>query len=433
MEFLLQSNKNFSSHKLLPVAEIWQQKISTLAGVREVSITGALRRGLHSIEKAELVVAAENTQSLISSIQSILEALEMNQISDDCLEIALEDGICLVIWITEPQQFGNLLMYTTGSAGHIQQVSHSLCSRNVQIEKDHTQIEGQSYSFDNESDLYLALGLPYIPPELREGAGEIEAAARQSLPNLISQSDLKSDLHIHTRWTDGKASIDEIITKAIQQKLSLIAITDHSPKLLKPRYFDSSYLLEQQKQIDGLKKKIGNDLIILKGVEVDILPDGSLDLPDWMLKKMDIVIASLHLDLDLPKEVMTDRLVKAIQNPHVDIIGHPGGRSLPSDDCTNLEWERVFRAASQNHVALEINSHKHHPFFDDEKIRQAVQFGAILTLNSDTHRLPMMENSRFGIFLARRAGVSSNQVINTWEPQHLMQWLRNHRNGATNN
>jgi DNA polymerase (family 10) len=433
MELNNHKSKKLSSHHLLPVAEFWQQKIKTVPGVCRVGITGELRRGLHSVGRAELVVATESFDDFINSIHPIIDNRRVNKVSEHCIEVTLEESICLLIWVARPHQYGNMMVFTTGSAAHIEQLTHALDSKKVRIELEKIRINNQSHYFGNEPDFYRAFGLPPIPPELREGAGEIELAADQKLPDLINQADLKSDLHIHTKWTDGRASIKEIISKSIQQNLSVIAITDHSPSLLKPRYFDASYLLEQQRQIDTLNKTLKNDLIILKGVEVDILSDGSLDLPNWMLKKMDVVIASLHLALDLPKEIMTDRLIKAIQNPHVDIIGHPGGRSLPSDDCTNLEWDCVFEAAAQNHVALEINSHKHHPFFDDEKIKRAIQYGAILTLNSDTHRLPMMEDSRYGISLARRAGVSSDQIINTWEPQRLIRWLKDHRNGATNN
>jgi DNA polymerase (family 10) len=274
------------------------------------------------------------------------------------------------------------------------------------------------------------LGLPSIPPELREGENELDSQFIQNSANLIVQSDIRSDLHIHTNFSDGKNSAEEMVCGAFIRNLSCIAFTDHSPSLLYKRYKDDSYFLEQHKEIDRLRKKYGAQITILKGIEADILPNGDVDLTAAMMKKMDIVIASLHVALDQPREEITARLIRAIENPFVDIIGHPGGRLFPLADITDLDWERVFRAAAYKQVALEINSHKSHPLFDDSKVRMAVAMGVKIALNSDSHTSAMLDQSRFGISIARRAGLRSDQVINTWSPNHLQLWLK-HRRKAT--
>ena len=218
--------------------------------------------------------------------------------------------------------------------------------------------------------------------------------------------------------------MEEMVCGALIRNLPAVAITDHSLSLLFRKYSDDSYLLEQHEINDEVRRKYDTNITILKGIEANILPDGEIDLSVALLKKMDIVVASLHVALDQPREEITARLICAIENPFVDIIGHPGGRLYPLADITDLDRDRIFRAAAYNQVALEINSHKSHPIFDDEKVRQAVAMGVPIAINSDSHSTTMLDQSWFGISIARRAGLSSDQVINTWSPNHLQLWLK---------
>ena len=423
--------KKFSSHDAYPEAEKWLGILRSTSGVLLAEITGDLRRGKSIVDKIEIAAAAQDSESVIASVLGIDNYLEVGKASQNSLSLVLTSGIELVIWFSEPEGFGSLLQYTTGSPAHnllLEQKAEFLdmryqggllLSNNVQV------------YFDSEASLYTALGLPLVPPDLREGKNELDASFNYNSSHLIIQSDIRSDLHLHSNFSDGKNSVEEMVCGALIRNLSCIAFTDHSPSLLHGRYKDDSYFFEQHKEIDMLRKKYGAHLTILKGIEADILPNGDVDLSPALMKKMDIVIASLHVELDQPREEITCRLIRAIENPYVDIIGHPGGRLFPLADITDLDWERVFRAAAYNQVALEINSHKSHPLFDDEKVRMAVAMGVPIVLNSDSHSTAMLDQSRYGISIARRAGLRSDKVINTWSPTHLQLWLNNRRKSTS--
>jgi DNA polymerase (family 10) len=214
---------------------------------------------------------------------------------------------------------------------------------------------------------------------------------------------------------------------AVSNGLALIAITDHSPGVLRGRYQDHSYLFEAHPEIDALNRKYTGTLEILKGVEVDIRLDGSLDLDDEVLASMDIVIASIHSAYDQPEEIITARYLRAISNPFVNIIGHPGGRLYPMVDVSDLDWDTIIPAAASQSVALEVNSHKAQPLFDEHKVRQAAEMGVLIAMDSDAHHTGMFADTRYGLFIARRAGLRKEQVLNAWTKEQIRSWLRKNR------
>jgi DNA polymerase (family 10) len=419
--------KKFSSHDAYPEAEKWLELLKSIAGVIKAEITGALRRGKSIVGNIEIAVAAQDAESVIASLLGMDGYSEVGEASLESLNLLLTSGIEMVIWFSKPESYGSLLQYTTGSLSHNNLIEQRAEALNMQYQDGKLRANGVLAAFDNEASLYSTLGLPLIPLELREGNNDLDNPSIQSFSHLIVQSDIRSDLHVHTNFSDGKNSTEEMVCGALIRNLSCIAITDHSPSLLYKRYKDDSYFLEQHELIDQLRKKYGAHITIFKGIEADILPNGDVDLSAALMRKMDIVVASLHVDLDQPREEITSRLIRAIENPFVDIIGHPGGRLFPLADITDLDWERVFRAAAYKQVALEINSHKSHPLFDGEKVRMAAAMGVPIALNSDSHSTAMLDQSRFGISIARRAGLNSDQVINTWSPNHLKLWLKQRR------
>jgi len=420
--------KKFSSHDAFPEAEKWLGLLKSIDGVIKAEITGDLRRGKSIVGKIEIAAATNDAEGVITHILGSEAYSEMQEATQNSLTLLLASGLELVIWFTRSEGFGSLLQYTTGSSLHNEHLKQKAESIGQQYQDGNLLKNGIQEEYDSEASLYTSLGLPLLPPELREGSNELDQSHTQFSSSLIVQSDIRSDLHVHTNFSDGKNSIEEMVCGALIRNLSCIAITDHSPSLLYKRYKDDTYFLEQHDSIDQLRKKYGSHITILKGIEADILPNGEVDLSAALAKKMDIVVASLHVELDQPREEITCRLIRAIENPFVDIIGHPGGRLFPMADITDLDWERVFRAAAYKQVALEINSHKSHPIFDDEKVRLAVAMGVPIALNSDSHTSAMLDQSRFGISIARRAGLSSDQVINTWSPNHLQLWLNSRRN-----
>jgi DNA polymerase (family 10) len=416
----------FSSYKVYPIAEEWLNQLTQLPGIQHGEISGELRRGSGSTGCIDLVLAAGDPQRTAQNILDLgePEALHKEKV-EGRISMLLPGNLKLVIWITQPENFSITLLQTTGSEDHLLQLAKLASSQGMQLTRSGFWKSGQLLQFNREEKIYAALSIPWIPPELRENSEIIDQAKKMNLPHLIIRSDIQSDLHMHTDWTDGKDSIEEMVKEALKLNLVIIAISDHSPYLMK-RYQDTYYFLEQGQVIEQIREKFSNQINILKGAEVDILPDGSLDLPEAILKKMDIVIASIHFALDQPRDQITTRLIRAIENPYVNIIGHPGGKLSPVVEIADLDWERVYTAAAFNQVALEINSHHSHSIFDDQKVRAAVKQGVLITINNDAHSKAMLNNTRYGLAIARRAGLSSDQVINTWSANHLKLWL-NHK------
>ena len=423
--------KKFSSHDAFPEAEKWLDLLRSIEGVNKAEITGDLRRGKSIVEKIEIAAATYDAEGVITQILGSEAYSEMLEATQTSLILLLANGLELIIWFSLPESFGSLLQYTTGSSFHNDQLKQKAESLGYQYQNGIVLKNRVQEEYYSETSLYTSLGLPLLPPELREGNNDLGLSCTQFSSRLIVQADIRSDLHVHTNFSDGKNSIEEMVCGALIRNLTCIAITDHSPSLLFERYKDESYFYQQHDSIDHLRKKYGSHITILKGIEADILPNGEIDLSAALANKMDIVVASLHVELDQPREQITGRLIRAIENPFVDMIGHPGGRLFPMADITDLDWERIFRAAAYNQVALEINSHKSHPIFDDEKVRSAVALGVPIALNSDSHSYAMLDQSRFGISIARRAGLSCDQVINTWSPNHLQLWLNNRRKATS--
>ena len=418
--------KKFSSHEALPLAEQWLNRFIGLPEIRYGAVSGELRRGKYSIEHIDIVLAADNLEEAQTSIKDAIYPTFVQEETATHLSLLLHSGIKLVVWLAEPRDYIGQLLRTTGSDNHLARLSQAALTKGYQLFENNENTSPFLQPLEKEEDIYRKLDLPWIPPELRESGDEVDFPERYHLPELVNPAGIQSDLHVHSTWSDGKNSIAEMAEAGIQRGLSFIAICDHSPFLLS-KYQDASYFYEQAEEIARVNQDLAGQFTVLKGVEVDIMPDGTLDLPVELLEKMDLVVASMHVQLDQPREIATARLIRAIENPYVNIIGHPGGRIYPMLDVIDLDWERVYRAASFNQVALEINSHKSHPIFDDKKARAAADMGVYIALNSDSHNSGMMANSRFGIALARRADLKNDQVINTWSINHLKLWLHQKR------
>ena len=429
-DFEFEIFKKVSNQDALPVAETWLLAIRKLAGISRAEISGELRRGKPAVNRIEIAAAARQPSRALEEICRLGSSQASVASSQGQIVIGLENGIELVVWVQPPHRFGSVLQHTTGSHAHNEWLADMAMRKGMQYRSGNLWNSEDDLHFADEDLLYATVGLPCIPPELREGSLEDNWLARGKEYPLISASDIQADLHIHSTWSDGANSLEQMAEAAIHNHLNVIAFTDHSPYIMPHRYTDHRYLSKQHKEIDRLREQLKGRLEVLKGVEVDILPDGSLDLPDDVLRQMDIVIASAHTQLDQPIDTITQRYEHAMQNPYVDIIGHPGGRLYPMADITNLDWERLFQMAARKGIALEINSHKSHPLFDDKKVRQAVLMGIPITLNSDAHHTSMFANSRFGLFIARRAGLTINEVINTWPAQKIRTWVKERRASA---
>ncbi|HLV34658.1 MAG TPA: PHP domain-containing protein, partial [Spirillospora sp.] len=274
-----------------------------------------------------------------------------------------------------------------------------------------------------EEELYELVGLPYIPPELREDAGEFEAARAGKLPNLIVLDDIQADLHMHTIWSDGHLSVREMAEAAKARGHKYIVITDHSHYSTIANGLSIERLLEQQQEVRQVDEAMGPDFRVFHGVEMDIRSDGTLDLPDDVLAQLDFVIASLHFSLNQERSVITRRLLNAIENPHVDLIGHPRGQLIERREPADLDMDAVFEAALRHGTALEINANPMRLDLEAQYARRAVELGILLSINTDAHRAEEMDLMPYGILTARRGWAEAANVINTWPVERFVEWI----------
>jgi DNA polymerase (family 10) len=345
--------------------------------------------------------------------------------------IEFGDGVRAQVWVHPPERFGTALMYATGSK------EHNVRLREIALEKglslsEHALTkqkgEGEEMLFATEQEVYAALGLPYIPPELREDHGEIQAAKANKLPKLIEVKDIRADLQVHSTWSDGKLSMLEMARAEAKRGMKVVAFTDHSVSLGVTGGLSMDAHKKQAAEIKKTQKQLGDTIQVLHASEVEIKADGKLDYPDEFLESLDLVLASLHTSLRQPRDKVTQRVLNAIRNPHVDIIGHPTGRLIPDREGADLDMEALFKAAAETGVALEINAHPARLDLDDVHARRAKEMGIPISINTDGHSEADLDLLFYGVATARRAWLEAKDVINAWPKKKLLDWLdKRHR------
>lgn len=390
------------------------------SGVEKVTPAGSLRRGRETVGDLDILVTGpaccndEERQRLIEHIIKLPGLMEIIARGENKVSFRMRGGMQVDVRFLAPDSFGAAMQYFTGSK------AHNVALRQRALKMGYTLSEYSLSRLDDqmivasksEQDVYAALKLDYIPPEMRENLGEIDAAEKHELPALITQNDIKGDVHMHTVETDGRNTIEEMAAAARERGYQYMAITDHSKNLAFANGLDDARALEHIKKIRAANDAI-EGIRIFAGIEVDILEDGSLDLSDSVLQQMDIVIASVHSHFNQSSEEMTARLIKAIQNPNVSIIGHPTGRLLLRRDAYPFDMDAVLNAAAQNKVAMELNSYPDRLDLCDRHLRMAKQHGVKIVINTDSHHTSHMEKIRFGILQARRAWLTSMDVLNS--------------------
>lgn len=408
----------------LPVAEVLARKLGALPSVVAAETAGSVRRWRETVGDLDLLVAAESPQSVIEAFAGFDEIERVLGQGDTKVSVEVVGGLRAQVWVHPPERFGSALQYATGSAAHNVQLRELAQSRGLSLSEHGLKDEqGGEALCREEAEVYRALGLPWIPPELREAQGEIDAAAAGRLPELINLGDLRGELHAHTDWSDGKATLEEMAEAARAAGMDYLVISDHSPSLGALNGLTPERLRQQRKQMDSLQRRLGDSLRLLQGAEVEILADGRLDLEDDVLAGLDLVIASLHVSLRQPRQQITERLLAAIRNPHVDLIGHPTGRLIGSRGPSEFDAETIFAAAADHGVVLEINAHPARLDLNDVLARRAWQVGCLLSINTDAHRPEELELRRFGVGVARRAWLPAEAVLNTRSTEAVLAWL----------
>ena len=411
--------------KAWPAAQELLAWLRAQPGVTAAEPAGSLRRMRGTIGDLDLVAAASDPRPIMDAFTHLPSVQQVAGSGEAKTSVELRSGIRVQLWIQPPERFGALWLYATGSKDHNVRLRELALTKGLSLSEQRLLREdGKEIYCATEEEVYQQLGLPWIPPELREDRGEVQAALAGRLPELVSMPAMRADLHSHTTWSDGQASILEMAQAARQAGLKVLAITDHSGGLGITGGPSAADLPRQRAEIEAAQRQVGDSLRILQGSEVEIRADGTLDYPDETLASLDIVVASLHTSLRQPREQVTQRLLGVIRNPHVDIIGHPTGRLYPDREGADLDMEAVLAAARQNGVAMEINADPWRLDLDDIHARRAMELGVNLSINRDAHVTENVGRLEFGVATARRGWVTPGQVINTWSDDRLLEWLQ---------
>ncbi|MGZ3173165.1 MAG: DNA polymerase/3'-5' exonuclease PolX [Croceibacterium sp.] len=340
--------------------------------------------------------------------------------------VLLRSGLQVDLRVVPPESYGAALLYFTGSKAHNIALRGLALSRGWKLNEYGLFSGKRRIAGATEEEVYQKLGLPFIPPELREDRGEISLAAAGKLPRLVTQSDIRGDLHVHSSWTDGTADIEVMARAAQALGHEYIALTDHSRRIAMVHGLDAARLTQQAREIEQLNKRL-DGITVLKGIEVDILKDGSLDLPDKALAMLDVVVASVHSHFELPREAQTKRIIRAMQNPHVSILGHPTGRLIGEREPCDIDMERIVAAAREHGCHLELNAEPDRLDINDMQAHAAREAGVRVAISTDAHSVNALKCMRFGVDQARRGWLSRADIINTRPIAELRPLLKRHQ------
>ena len=411
--------------KVLPVANEIIDFLNKNAPISRIALAGSLRRWKDTIKDIDILATSKDSKNAMLAFTAMPNVKEVLSKGSTRSSVIIREGIQVDLRIVDEESYGSALAYFTGSKNHNIKLREMALKKGLKIneygifsEDDNRRLGG-----NDEVDVYKILGLPYIEPELREDRGEIEAALEGRLPELVSKDDIQGDLHVHSRWSDGSHTFEELVDAAKSHGYSYIAITDHSKGLGVAHGLTEDRLLEQLKEVKTLNKKL-KGFRILQGIEVDIKSDGSLDFSDDILEMLDIVVASIHSGFKQPGKQITSRLISAVKNPHVDIIAHPTGRLLGEREAYDVDMEEVMRAAQETGTAFEINAYPARLDLNDIYARKAKEMSIPLVLCTDTHITTQFDYMNYGISIARRGWLEKKDILNTLEVDDLLKWLR---------
>jgi DNA polymerase (family 10) len=397
---------------VLPLASDIERRLRALPGVSRAAVAGSIRRRRETIGDLDFLVAARDPDAVSRAFASLPEVVHVYARGESKTLVRLADGMDADLRVVPAESFGAALAYFTGSKAHNVALRAIAKRRRLKLNEYGVFRGERRLAGETEEEVYAALGLPFIPPELREDAGEIEAARRRKLPVLIEHGELRGDLQVQTDWTDGSASLEEMAEAARKQGFEYIAITDHTRDLAMARGCDEKKLLKQAAAIRELNAKL-RGFRVLTGAEVNIRDDGSLDVADEALAKLEVVGAAVHSHFRQPRAEMTRRILRAMENPHVDILFHPTGRSLGHREAVALDVDALIAAAKRTGTVLEIDAMPDRLDLPDEVVRKAVEAGVRIAIDSDAHQPAHLAFAdAFGIPVARRGWATRADVVN---------------------
>jgi len=400
------------------LAALWE-----VDGVVQAAPAGSLRRMRETVGDLDLLVASEDPEPIMARFRELDVVAEVLLSGSTKTTIRTVDDLQVDLRVLEPARWGTALQYFTGSQAHnirlrALALDHALSLSEYALKRE----DGTEILCATEEEVYGALGLPFIPPELREDRGEIEAALEGRLPDLLTMEDLKGDLQFHTTWSDGHQSLLEMARAAQASGLEYALVTDHSYSLGIAHGLTVDDLRRQRAEVEEVNRKLGGTFRLLAGTEVEVRADTTLDFPDEVLAGLDLVVASVHTGDRQNREQVTARLLAAIHNPHVDVIAHPTGRIIDQREPAAVDLEAVFRAAAETDTALEINAHPTRLDLRDAHVRRAIELGVKLAINSDAHDVGTFSVLPFGVATARRGWATAADVVNAWPVEEVLRW-----------
>lgn len=408
-------------------AQRFLEAVRALSGVVQAEVAGGVRRRQERVDSVDIVAAAPAGEAVVARVVCLEDVGDVVAQEPGKASVRLRDGLPVQVHVVPPSAFAGALLYFTGSRQHIAALAERARRAGFHLDEHGlAAADGARLPAADEAELYRLLDLPFIPPELREGKGEIERAAAGDLPRLVTARDLRGDLHVHSTWSDGEATIEQIARRAAELGWEYVAICDHSRSLRIARGLGPEELKRQADEVRAVQAAYPQ-VRLLHGVEVDILSDGSLDLPDESLAALDIVVASIHSALSQERTRITQRLVRALEHPLVDIVAHPTGRRIGHRPSYDVDFDAVLEAAARTGKALEINASAGRLDLNDELAARARSAGVLLAINTDAHDLAEMETIHYGVWIARRAWCGPEAILNTRPAGSLIEWLRARR------
>lgn len=405
-------------------------------GLERVEVAGSYRRRKETVGDIDiLAIASDDPGKIMGHFTDYPAVAEVLSAGDTRGTVRLESGLEVDLRVLEPQSFGAALMYFTGSKAHNVHLRQMAVDRDLRIsEYGAFKISdqesdggdpwaGEMVAGETEEAMYDAVGLPWIPPELREDRGEIEAASEGRLPGLVTLEDIKGDVQMHSTWSDGKSSLEEMLRAAQERGYEYIAITDHSPALAMTQGLDAEKARQQWAEIQRLNEAY-EGIRLLRGMEVDILEDGSLDMDGETLEALDVVVAAVHSHLSLAPPAQTERIISALEHPQVNILAHPTERKIQERSPMVFDLETVLEAAADHEVAVELNAQPNRLDLSDVQVRLAKEMGVKVMINTDAHRTDELSFMRYGVDQARRGWLEPEDVLNTLSLDELLDWLK---------
>lgn len=409
--------------EVLPLAEEIVEILKKESPVENISVAGSIRRRKETVKDIDILITSKQPEKVMKKVIDLPMVEEIIAFGETKTSVRLKTGIQMDIRVVEPESWGAALAYFTGSKAHNIRVRELALEKGLKVNEYGVFRGEQRIAGKTEEEVYQVIGLPFIPPELREDRGEIEAALQGKLPKIVEYEEILGDGHVHSKYSDGTASLEEIMRKAEKMGLQWVAVCDHSQGLKVAGGVPVQDLFKKKREIEELNKRAKRVKLIF-GAEVDILSDGSLDYPDEILKEIDFVMAAIHTGFQQTEEQITNRLISALKHPLVHAIAHPTGRILGEREAYAVNIKKVIETAAQYGKALEINAYYRRLDLDDINTRAAQEHGVPLIIGTDAHFIDQMNHLPLGVAVARRGWCEKKNVLNTFSFDEFMSWLK---------